>query len=197
MRTAITRVAKRNRRRSILFIVLGEENAAKSVDHTGVRFVPYQQDPAIVARYYQAADLYLHAAQEDTFPNVVLEALACGKPVVATAVSGIPEQVKGLGSVGCRISTLNQYRADEATGVLVPREDAEGMAASIEQLLDNEALCRQVGENAARDARERFDLRRQVNDYLEWYEQLREQGYVSARVTDPGPQKGEPGSPFP
>ena len=49
-----------------------------------------------VAPYYQAADVYLHAAKADNFPRAVLEALCCGTPVVATAVGGIPEQVKGL-----------------------------------------------------------------------------------------------------
>ena len=61
--------------------------------------------------YYQAADIYIHAAKADTFPNVVLEALACGLPVVATAVGGIPEQID-----------------HERTGFLVPPGDAAGMA---------------------------------------------------------------------
>jgi glycosyltransferase involved in cell wall biosynthesis len=143
-----------------------------------VRFVSYQKDPKAVARYYQAADLYLHAAKADNFPNTVLEALACGKPVVATAVGGIPEQLKGLQSLGCRMPALNRYEMNEATGVLVPPGDAGGMAASIEQLLNDKSLCRCMGENATRDAQERFDLHRQVNDYLEWYEQLR-QGFAS------------------
>jgi len=54
---------------------------------------PYKKDPKNVARFYQAADIYIHPARADTFLNIVLEALACGTPVVASAVGGIPKQV--------------------------------------------------------------------------------------------------------
>jgi glycosyltransferase involved in cell wall biosynthesis len=88
-------------------------------------------------------------------PNTVLEALACGTPVVATAVGGIPEQVK-----------------DSVTGFLAPPGDVEAMAETIVALLTDDALRRRLGENAARDARERFDLWRQVETYLKWYKEL-------------------------
>jgi glycosyltransferase involved in cell wall biosynthesis len=173
IRAAVAQVAERLHGQDVLLIALGENAPAEQIGNAEVRFVPYQKDPEAVARYYQAADLYLHAAKADTFPNTVLEALACGKPVVATAVGGIPEQLKGLQSLGCRMPELNRYEMNEATGVLVPQGDARGMAAGIEQLLNDESLCHYMGENAARDAQERFDLRRQVNDYLEWYARLR------------------------
>src|SRR5947209_8729142 len=51
------------------------------------------QDSRVMADYYAAADVYAHAARADTFPTAVLEALASGTPVVASAVGGIPEQV--------------------------------------------------------------------------------------------------------
>jgi len=70
--------------------------ATERIGQAEVKFVPYQSSPEDVAKYYQIADVYVHAARADTFPNTVLEALACGAPVVATAVGGIPEQIKGL-----------------------------------------------------------------------------------------------------
>jgi glycosyltransferase involved in cell wall biosynthesis len=42
----------------------------------------------------------------------------------------------------------------------------------VDRLLNDDPLRRRMGENAARDARERFDLRRQVDSYLEWYEKI-------------------------
>ena len=124
--------------------------------------------------YYQAVDVYVHAARADTFPNTVLEALACGKPVVATAVGGIPEQVKGLENADRRprIAGLNRCGANEATGILVPAGDAKGMAVAIERLLNDDSLRGRMGENAAKDAQERFDLQRQADDFLSWYEQI-------------------------
>ncbi len=174
MQTAIDLVAERVRQRDLLFIALGEEAPAERIGRAEVRFVPYEEDPETVARYYQAADLYLHPARIDTFPNAIVEALACGTPVVATAVGGIPEQVKGLKTVPGRAKTLklNRYEISEATGILVPAGDAAEMAIGIERLIDDEALRRRIGENAARDARKRFDLQRQVDSYLDWYESL-------------------------
>ena len=183
LQATVGHVAERQHRQRILFIALGEDAPAEQVGQAEVRFIPYQKDPQVVARYYQAADLYLHAAKADTFPNTVLEALACGVPVIATAVGGIPEQVKGFQTAGCGASDLNRYGVNEATGVLVPAGDVEGMAAAIDQLLNDESLCRQLGENASRDSRGRFDLRRQASDYLEWYEHLREETALSAGVT--------------
>jgi glycosyltransferase involved in cell wall biosynthesis len=130
---------------------------------------PYQKDPEVVAPYYQAGDLYLHAARAETFPNTILEALACRTPVVATAVGSIPEQVKGLelAEGQSQAAKLNRYGTGEATGILVPAGDAAVMAVGIERLMNDHSLRGRVGENATRDARERFDLQRQVNSYLE------------------------------
>jgi glycosyltransferase involved in cell wall biosynthesis len=191
IQAAVAQVAERQPRQSILFIALGEDAPAEQIGGAEVRFVPYQKDPAVVALYYQAADLYLHAARADTFPNTVLEALACGTPVVATAVGGIPEQIKGLQSSERSILDLNRYGVDEATGVLVPPGDPQAMATVIEQLLNNESLRRHIGENASKDAQRRFDLRRHASDYLEWYKQLREETALSAGATVDSPSTGQ------
>ncbi len=69
----------------------------------------------------------------DGVPNVLIEAMACGIPVVATAISGIPELIE-----------------DGVTGLLVPADDAAALAAAIERLLGDEALRRRLGEAASR-----------------------------------------------
>ena len=174
MRTALARLAVHSNRRRLLLIALGEDLPTERIGQAEIRFVPYQSDPEVIARYYQAADVYLHAAKADTFPNTVLEALACGTPVVATAVGGIPEQVKGLGSTNCGSSALrmNAYGPDEATGMLATPGDAETIAMGVKRLLDDKNLRQRLGQNAARDARKRFDLERQVTNYLDWYKEL-------------------------
>ncbi|MEW6301095.1 MAG: glycosyltransferase [Thermodesulfobacteriota bacterium] len=174
IRAALSLVAERSRGQHILFIALGENAPPERIGEAEICFVPFQKEPETVARYYQAADLYVHAAKADTFPRVVLEALACGTPVVATAVGGVSEEIKGLGVVGCGSPAmgLKTYTTDEATGVTVPPGDAVAFALGIERLLNDDLLRRRIGENAATDARERFDLQRQVDSYLEWYEEL-------------------------
>jgi glycosyltransferase involved in cell wall biosynthesis len=136
------------------FVALGQTGHDEQLGAATIRFVPFQQDPAKVARYYQAADLYLHAAKADTFPNSILEAMACGKPVVATAVGGIPEQI-----------------IEGKTGFLVPPGDAQGMAQRICILLSDRQQASQMGRRAAAEA-ERFDLAKQVQAYLDWYAEI-------------------------
>jgi glycosyltransferase involved in cell wall biosynthesis len=162
MRQALALVSRQSTGQPILLVALGENAPPEQIGGGAeLRFIPYQQNPQAVAQFYQAADLYLHAARADTFPNTVLEALACGTPVVATAVGGIPEQVKSLSAA-----------APQATGILTPVGEAEAMAAAILTLLTDDALRQRLGDNAAQDARERFDLNHQVTTYLAWYREI-------------------------
>jgi glycosyltransferase involved in cell wall biosynthesis len=147
-------VAKMNAR-NILFIALGQEGPAERIGPAVIRFVPYQTERKAVACYYQAADVYVHAARADTFPNSVLEAQACGTPPVATAVGGIPEQIE-----------------DGGTGFLVSVGDAPALAERLTQLLTDNELRARMGIQAAEAARRRFDLSVQADAYLDWYREL-------------------------
>jgi len=155
MRAAVAQVAARLPKQRLLFIALGEDAPPEQIGQAEVCFVPYQKDPESVASYYQAADVYVHAARADTFPNTVLEALACGTPVVATSVGGIPEQVE-----------------EGVTGFLTPPGDAGAMATRTEQLLSDDALHQRFAAAAVESACRRFNLDRQANDYLAWYQEL-------------------------
>jgi len=176
LEAAVGQVAERLPDQQVILVCLGEEHESERAGRAEVWFIGYHKDPTMVAQFYQAADINVHAAKADTFPNTVLEALACGTPVVATAVGGVPEQVKGLrnSEFGIWNSDLNRYGMDEATGLLVPLGDAEAMATAIKRLLSDEVLRHHLGENAAQDARQRFNLERQVHAYLQWYRAIME-----------------------
>ena len=175
MRTAVALASAHLEGEAVLFLALGEEGLPERVGRAEIRFMPYQSDADAVADYYRAADLYLHAAHADTFPNAILEALACGTPVIATAIAGIPEQVKGLRRPGA-VSDTNGFSDSEATGLLIGTGDATAMSAGIIRLLQDSSLRECLGRNAARDARDRFGLERVVDDYLRWYCALSHQG---------------------
>ncbi|HJZ88316.1 MAG TPA: glycosyltransferase family 4 protein [Polyangia bacterium] len=79
----------------------------------------------------------------DGIPNVLVEAMRMGVPVVSTAISGIPELV-----------------IDGQTGVLVPPRDPQALAAAIIALLDDPERAHRLAVQAARHVAERFDLHR-------------------------------------
>lgn len=89
--------------------------------------------PAEVARWMCASDLVTLPSYSEGHPNVLVEALACGRPVVATPVGGIPEVV------------------DAASGVLVPARDpaalAEGLREALERDWDEAALARRFSRD--------------------------------------------------
>jgi glycosyltransferase involved in cell wall biosynthesis len=145
----------------LVFIVLGNRTGIEKIGSAELKFISEQKDPADVAEYYRAADLYIHVSKADTFPNSVLESLACGTPVVATAIGGIPEQIKSLAK-----------EEQEATGVLVPPKNPVLISQNAIELLTNRNLLLQMGKNASRDAMERFGLNKQIDSYLSWYSEI-------------------------
>jgi glycosyltransferase involved in cell wall biosynthesis len=139
----------------VMFVCLGG-TASKNVDSQGsIASVGRITSPHKVARYYQAADVCVHAAHEDNFPVVILEAQSCGLPVVATAVGGIAEQIE-----------------DGMTGYLVARNDSSAMAARIGLIMGDSSSRRVMGNRAAERAARLFSLEREVTDYLNLYADL-------------------------
>lgn len=166
----------------VLFLALGETAPEERFDKAVIRFVPFERDTTRVAAFFQAANIYLHAARADTFPLVILEALACGTPVAATAVGGIPEQVKGLrGLPGADKKAL--WNLSEATGALTLPGDPKAMARTLTALVQNPGLLEQLGRNAAADASKRFDIRREVDQYLEWYMEILDESVIAGRFS--------------
>lgn len=152
MRSAVAAVANRANDTKLLFLAVGEDGPDQIIGKTVIRFVPFQKSADMMAKFYQAADIYIHAAKADTFPTSILEAMACGTPVVATAVGGIPEQVR-----------------DGESGRLVQPGDATGMAEAIEGILANDIIQRSMSEESVRISRGHYDLKMQAAKYLEWY----------------------------
>jgi glycosyltransferase involved in cell wall biosynthesis len=155
----------------LVFIALGEDAPLEKIGKAEIRFVPFQENPKDVARYYQAADIYIHAAKVESFGKTVLEARACGTPAIATAVGGIPEQIKSL-LLPEASAEYPSYSMEEATGILVPQEDIAALASAIRTLLRDEPLRKRLGENAVEDVRRRFDVKLQAEAFISWYKEI-------------------------
>src|SRR5215216_1227107 len=84
-----------------------------------------------INRQYSASDIYLNASKIDNQPLSILEAFACGLPVVTTDAGGIPDIV-----------------TDETTGFVVPVGECESLAARALQLLHNQNIATKMTEHA-------------------------------------------------
>lgn len=95
-----------------------------------------------------------HDGDRDGIPNIILESMACGVPVAASNVGGIPEAV-----------------TDESTGILVPPGDHAALANAIERLLTNANLRRSLSKNARTQAKQQFDISKNIKTLLDIWTQ--------------------------
>jgi D-inositol-3-phosphate glycosyltransferase len=105
------------------------EEAGKKTIHK-VTYVG-EQKPENMVKWYQKAAMLILPSTAESLGLVALEAMACGTPVIASNVGGIPEIV-----------------GDHRTGLLVPPGNVAELAKKIEYLLDNEDLRRKFSHTA-------------------------------------------------
>jgi glycosyltransferase involved in cell wall biosynthesis len=172
VRAAISRYAHNRARdaRGIILVFLGSTD--KPVERDGYRELPVRilDNPAAVADVYRAADLYLHAAHTENFSISILEALACGCPLIATAVGGIPEQFASL-ALPMAVPGLVDPGLPPA-GVLTPQRDADAMALAIAAVLDTPGTLQRLAEGARATAERLYTVERQASCYSDLYRSL-------------------------
>ena len=110
---------------------------------------------ANVRPYYAATDVLALPSHSEGSPNVLLEAMAAGLPVVATSVGGVPE-----------IAT------DGENALLVPAHDTAAFAAALGRLLTDEALAERLGRAAAACAVAEFSPESYARGLVRIYQQL-------------------------
>jgi glycosyltransferase involved in cell wall biosynthesis len=123
-----------------------------------------------VAELIAGADLFVLSSRWEGMPNVVLEAMACGRPVVATDIPGTAELV-----------------VPDVTGLLVPRDDPGALAAAIERLLHNQQLAASLGSSGRERARQVFPLAAMVRQNVELYRRILADPSVTSSPADSPP----------
>jgi len=108
-----------------------------------------------VERLLRAADVLVLPSYMEAMPYVILEAMACALPVVASGIYGITEMT-----------------VDGETGILVPAGDSERLSGALRALLADDALRRRMGENARKRFEKYFTLDRQIDKIQSVYLQL-------------------------
>ncbi len=146
LRRAVELLARATPDRTLELVVVGGRAPLERLgERARIRHLPYLDTPEALARLHRAADLYVHAAWEETFCLGAAEALACGTPVVAAGTGGLAEVVD-----------------HGRTGLLSAPERPEELASSIGRLLDEPETRARMGASAAEAAGRRFDQRRMV-----------------------------------
>ncbi len=130
-----------------------------------IHFVGHQAD---VPAWLAACDVFVQPSDREGMPNAVLEAMAAGRPVVATAVGGTPDVV-----------------VDGETGLLAPRRDPAALAWAIQSLLDDPALAQAMGAAGRQRVEQHFSIAAVVSQTETLYEALLQEKNVKCQISNP------------
>jgi glycosyltransferase involved in cell wall biosynthesis len=123
----------------LLLAIVGQgpyrETLARRASAAGMEsrvILPGRCDATGIAQWMRAADVFSLPSYSEGCPNVVVEALACGRPLVATNVGGIPELVK------------------EACGILIPPRDAAALRGALDTALSKQWDSGEIARTSTR-----------------------------------------------
>ncbi len=138
----------------LLTLGLGGEAIAEAVGMPTLN-LGFVSDDRRKAICYSAADLFLFPTRAENCPNVTLESIACGTPVVSFKVGGVPDQVQ-----------------PSITGYLAEPENSKDFCEGIAQLLEDEFLRHQMSQQCRVHALENFNLELCIQRYIDLYQML-------------------------
>jgi N-acetyl-alpha-D-glucosaminyl L-malate synthase BshA len=149
-------------RKDILFIIGGYDKLSKYYEFLSAKldiskYVVFtgKIPRDVVPQYYAASDVVVVPSLQEAWGLVATEAMACGKPVVASRVGGLPDQI-----------------IDGYNGFLVPPRDPKALADRILYLLENPSEAKRMGLNGRKLAVERFDIEKRVDKIVKLYQEL-------------------------
>ena len=152
-------------RPGVKFVVIGEdkspqmdhrrqlENLVAELGLNDVVAMPGWRDDVSAA--LSSLTLFVSAARSEPFGLAIVEAMAAGLPIIATASEGALEILE-----------------DGVSGILVPADNPEALAKAINELLDNPLECSRLARNALSIARDRFSLSRMATDTERVYREV-------------------------
>ena len=134
----------------VFCLTIGGEETINASD---LKKVSYISDESLLAKYFAAADVFLFPSTADNCPLVVLEAEACGLPVVSFATGGIPELVE-----------------HQKTGYIARYKDTDDLITGVRWMLSRSPVERAVMREAAiAKIHSGFTLEKMTDQYLDLY----------------------------
>jgi len=116
-----------------------------------IKQMGYLKDKNDISDLYNLADIFCISSLDDNFPTTVLEAMACGVPVVGFHVGGIPEQV----TEGC--------------GIMVKSKDIKALGKAIGRLLTHDEMRKNFGENCRKRVLKNYTIEKFTDNYIKVY----------------------------
>lgn len=140
--------------KNLMLVSVGTGRPAIDVQVPHLKLPPVRGE-RLLSFVYSAADVLVVPSLQENFPFVVLEAMACGLPVVGSDVGGIPEQIQ-----------------PGVHGLLVPARDPAALRDGIIRLLKDPAMRAEMSTRARRRVLEEYTLARHVRRYIELYDAI-------------------------
>lgn len=137
----------------VLLLIGNSDIVIEDTKKIGITVVPlgYIKDDALLSEAYAAADTTILTSIEDNFPNVMLESISCGTPVVAFRTGGVPDVIQ-----------------DGINGYVVPQKDSQALGNAVIKILERAS----VGEACRRFAEKNLTMELQAKRYRELYKEL-------------------------
>ncbi|MBI5787290.1 MAG: glycosyltransferase family 4 protein [Candidatus Schekmanbacteria bacterium] len=143
----------------ITLTIIGEGNLEQHLQSlsadlgiaAGVSFLGFQEHSQM-PRYYNNADIFILPSKNEGMSNTVLEAMACGLPIITTNTGGTGELIRG-------------------NGVIIPMENPQAIAEAVIRLISNPQERMMMGQKSREIALE-FSWRQQALRYWEIYQQV-------------------------
>ncbi|HWQ37916.1 MAG TPA: glycosyltransferase family 4 protein [Burkholderiales bacterium] len=156
LQPALQALSRRQAQRKLCAVVFGASRPQEPVDF-GMEsvFVGTLADDIALALAYSAADVFVAPSTQENLSNAVMEALACGTPVVAFDVGGMPDMI--------------EHREN---GYLAQPFDPSALADGLQWVLEDDARRARLAERARAKVLEEFEMSRVARRYLALYQEI-------------------------
>ena len=131
---------------------LSSKDIEKIKEDSKVKFLGFRKD---ISRLYKYSNIAVLTSYREGFPKSLIEASACGRPIITTDVPG------------CRDSIINNV-----TGILINKKNSQQLCDAIELLLKNDTLRKKMGYQARINAENKYNINDVISKHMEIYNNL-------------------------
>ena len=160
---------------SVILMVIGGGQLSDGLKHhvqekglsSKAHFLGWRRD---MADMYAISDVVVLTSLNEGTPVVLIEAMASGKPFIATNVGGVPDLVVGEGKeiFGPNGGRFTRYE----NGILIASEDVAGLTGALLYIMENPQASREMGQTGKEFVAKRFTKDRLLGDVESLYEEL-------------------------